>query len=216
MQVRFGLSVIAVLTVFTWSHGCQKAYYSVWEKLGKEKRHLLKDNVQDAKNEQEKASEQFKDALTLIRDLYAIEGGDLEKFYDKLQADYKACENRAAAVNHRIGRVEEVARDLFAEWEEEIRQIGNEEFKAKSRQALKDTRERYARLHTAMIRARSTMAPVLGSLRDYVLYLKHNLNARAIGALKQEVAQIEAEVKTLVDDINSSIREADSFLKTFE
>ena len=32
--------------------GCQTAYYSVWEKLGKEKRHLLKDEVEKARDEQ--------------------------------------------------------------------------------------------------------------------------------------------------------------------
>jgi len=216
MNVRLSVTVIAVLAVFTVCYGCQKTYYTVWEKLGKEKRHLLKDNVQSARNEQEKASEQFKDALTRIKEIYGVEGGDLEKFYDKLHADYENCEKRAKAVGKRIGRVEDVARDLFAEWEGEIREITNENFKAKSKQALKDTRKRYARLHEAMVKAKSRMEPVLGHLKDYVLYLKHNLNARAIGALKREVTEIEVEVKNLVADINSSIKEADSFLKTFE
>ena len=48
------------------------------------------------------------------------------------------------------------------------------------------------------------------------LYLKHNLNAQAVGALKQEVGQIESEVETLIKDIGNSIQEADSFLKNFE
>jgi hypothetical protein len=58
------------------------------------------------------------------------------------------------------------------------------------------------------------MEPVLVQLNDYVLYLKHNLNAQAIGALKREVDDIELEVNRLIADISRSIQEADEFLKT--
>ena len=60
------------------------------------------------------------------------------------------------------------------------------------------------------------MEPVLTNLRDYVLYLKHNLNAQAIGALRAEVRDIEMDVNTLIADMNKSIREADEFLKTLQ
>ena len=60
------------------------------------------------------------------------------------------------------------------------------------------------------------MEPVLTRLKDYVLYLKHNLNAQAIGVLKKEVGDIEVEVQGLIQDITQSIAEADSFLKTLD
>ncbi len=216
MRGRVWISAFVFLMIFSTSYGCQKAYYSVWEKLGKEKRHLLKDQVENARTEQEKASEQFKDVLTRIKEIYGFEGGDLEKFYTKLQSDYKDCEERADAVSNRIDKVEEIAQDLFLEWEAEIKQISNENFKAKSTQALKNTRARYDRLHESMTKTRSKMVPVLSQLKDYVFYIKHNLNAAAIGTLKKEVTAIELDVKQLVQDINASIKEADAFLKSFE
>jgi hypothetical protein len=60
------------------------------------------------------------------------------------------------------------------------------------------------------------MNPVLTRLKDYVLYLKHNLNAQAIGVLKKEVGDIEVEVQGLIQDITQSIAEADNFLKTLD
>ncbi|MFC1885557.1 DUF2959 family protein [Thermodesulfobacteriota bacterium] len=216
MSIRLRIVVSFLLLGVTGFMGCQKAYYSVWEKLGKEKRHLLKDHVEDARTEQEKASEQFKDVLSRIKEIYGFEGGDLEIFYKKLQSDYEGCENRANAVEKRIDRVRETALDLFSEWEAEIKEMSNEKFKADSSSALKETKQRYARLYESMTKAKSKMAPVLTQLKDYVLYLKHNLNARAIGALKKEMADIEFEVKQLVKDINTSIKEADDFLKTLE
>jgi gas vesicle protein len=204
----------SLLLGITW--GCQTTYYMVWEKLGKEKRHLLKDNVEKARTEQEEASEEFKDALTRVKELYGFEGGDLEEFYNKLREDYESCEKRAEAVKKRIGTVEELAADLFEEWENEINEMTNETFKSKSLQSLKETKARYTRLNSAMEKAESKMSPVLKQLRDYVLYLKHNLNAQAIGTLKQEVDDIEVEVERLIGDIAKSIKEADDFLKSFE
>lgn len=54
---------------------------------------------------------------------------------------------------------------------------------------------------------------MLNAFRDRVLYLKHNLNARAIASLRAERAKVEADIGALVDDMNRSIREADAFIK---
>ena len=196
--------------------GCQTAYYSFWETLGKEKRHLLKQEVQKATEEQEQATQQFKDVLTRMKEMYGFKGGELEQFYDKLRADYEESEERAEAVRKRIDNVEQIASDLFKEWEKEISEISNPNLKTKSSNSLRSTKERYARLHKAMNRAEESMDPVLKKLKDYVLYLKHNLNAQAVGALKQEVGDIEVEVKKLIGDMGTSIKEAEDFLSTFE
>lgn len=206
--------VLIVIALFLTS--CQTTYYAVWEKLGKEKRHLLRDQVEKSKGDQEKASEEFKDALTRLKEMYGLEGGDLEKMYDRLSADYDACQERADIVEERIDKVERIADDLFSEWRKEIDQIQNASFRSKSTQKLKATQKRYARLEKALKSSRQRMNPVLENLNDYVLYLKHNLNARAIGSLRGEVASIETDVDKLVRDIQVSISEADAFLKEFE
>ncbi|HSO18198.1 MAG TPA: DUF2959 family protein, partial [Desulfosarcina sp.] len=50
--------------------GCQTTYYALWEKMGKEKRHLLRDSVADAREEQAEASEQFASVVERIKALY--------------------------------------------------------------------------------------------------------------------------------------------------
>ncbi|MDM8523478.1 DUF2959 family protein [Desulfococcaceae bacterium HSG8] len=212
-HLRFALITALLLTIF--SFGCQRAYYAAWETLGKEKRHLLKDEVKDVRVEQEKAAKEFKDVLTRIKEIYGFSGGDLEKVYNKLNDDYEDCKERADKVRERIDTVEDIAEDLFREWEKEIRQITNANFRSKSREALRETKQRYSRLNYAMNTASKKMSPVLKNLRDYVLYLKHNLNAQAIGALRQEVGDIEIEVESLIKDIGKSVKEAEDFLRTF-
>ena len=194
--------------------GCQSTYYAVWEKMGKEKRHLLRDNVEQVREDQAEASEQFASVVERIKAMYGFDGDELEDVYAKLSGDYQGCEERADAVRDRIDKVERIADDLFSEWASEIDTIENVKLQSKSRASLQDTRNRFARLQRSMARAEASMDPVLNNLRDYVLYLKHNLNAQAVSSLRKEVADIETEVSSLIADMNRSIKEADAFVKS--
>jgi hypothetical protein len=148
MRVRpsLGSTLLVLAAVWLTAAGCQRAYYAMWEQVGKEKRHLLRDQVDKASNEQQKASAQFKDALTRIQEIYGFEGGDLEKFYRRLSRDLEACETRAEAVRQRIGDVERIAADLFVEWEREISEISTPGLRDQSRRQLRDPQTRWARL----------------------------------------------------------------------
>ncbi|WP_033398489.1 DUF2959 domain-containing protein [Desulfospira joergensenii] len=207
--------LLGILAGIFMLSGCSTAYYAAMEKFGKEKRHLLKDNVEDVKESQTEAQEEFKDALTRIKELYAFEGGDLETFYNKLKDSYEDCDSRASQIEKRINAVETVAADLFSEWEGEILEIKDARFKSSSKKSLADARIRYKKLELAMAKSTQKMYPVLEKLKDYVLYLKHNLNAKAVGTLGNEVVSIESDVAVLVRDMNRSIQEADKFINSF-
>jgi hypothetical protein len=221
--MKFGLNVyqrmgawVLLLVLLAALTGCRSTYYAMWESVGKEKRHLLKDEVSAAREDQAQASQEFKDALTRVKELTGFQGGDLEDGYRRLKADFEDCRHRADVIDDRIRNVEQIAADLFGEWENEIGQITNPNFRSKSRQSLARTRDRYKRLHQSMVKVRNRMDPVLTRLNDYVLYLKHNLNAQAVGALGAEMASIQTDVNVLIRDIERSIREADDFLQVIE
>jgi chromosome segregation ATPase len=206
---------IILCTLFFIVSGCQSAYYSAMEKFGKEKRHILVDDVEDVQDSQAKAQEEFKDALTRLKELYNFDGKELETFYKKVKNSYEDCDDRARQIEKRIKDVQTVAGDLFKEWETEISQITDPKMKSSSRQSLTDAKAKYARLETVMKNSTRRMYPVLTKLKDYVLYLKHNLNAKAVGSLGSEVVSIEKDVERLISDMNISIKEADLFMKNF-
>ena len=60
------------------------------------------------------------------------------------------------------------------------------------------------------------MEPVLTVFRDHVLFLKHNLNAQAVSSLKGELVSIESNVGRLVRDMESAIKDAQSFIEVME
>jgi hypothetical protein len=218
LDEKSGLKVCILCLALTvaLAAGCQKTKYAMWEKLGKEKRHLLKSEVEQVAGEQEEASRQFQDALSRIKAMYGFDGKELEKVYDRLNDDYIGANDQAEDVRERIRNVEQIAKDLFAEWEREAGEISNATLKAKSKQSLRETQSRYRKLHAAMKKAEAGMDPVLVNLKDYVLYLKHNLNAQAVGALKSEAESIDQDISVLVRDMNESIRQAEEFLEEFE
>ena len=211
---RFGLCGLLCLTLL--ATGCRSAYYAAWEKFGVEKRDLLKKRVVAARDEQKEAGEQFKDAMTRLKEITGFDGGKLEKAYNDLKGDYDDCSSRAEAVRKRIKDMETVANDLFSEWEKEITQISSPNLQAGSREQLRATRERYEGLHAALKNAEKTMTPVLTQFKDYVLYLKHNLNAQAIASLKGEATNIQAEISRLIGQMNQSIAKADEFVKAMQ
>ena len=53
------------------------------------------------------------------------------------------------------------------------------------------------------------MQPVLTAFRDQVLFLKHNLNSKAIGSLKKSAIEIDNEVGLLIKEIEKSNQQAD-------
>ncbi len=196
--------------------GCRSVYYDAMEQVGVHKRHILRDRVEEGQEEQRAAQEQFQTAYERFAEAARFDGGDLEATWSKLNTEYERSEDKADAVRGRIASIEQVAADLFVEWEAEIGEISNAGLRRSSEQSLRDTRTRYQGLIAAMKRAESKMDPVLVAFRDQVLYLKHNLNARAIASLEGSVQEIEKDVADLIGEIQVSIREAESFLASME
>ena len=195
---------------------CSSAYYSAMEKVGIEKRDILIDRIDDTRDSQNDAKEQFSSALEQYRAVIDVDGGDLEKTYDRLNSEFERSEKVAREVSDRIDSVEAVAEDLFEEWEREIGAYSDPGLARKSRELLRDTRTEYAQVLRAMKRAEQSMDPVLVLFNDQVMFLRHNLNARAIGALKGELATIEKATAQLVAEMEQSIAEADRFIQSMK
>lgn len=213
VTVRVCIFILSSLFVVQVT-GCQTAYYKTMEKFGYHKRDILADRVVDAKETQEEAKEQFKSALEKFSAVVNFKGGKLEDKYNQLNDEYEKSEEKAKDVSKRIESVEGVAEDLFEEWNTELAQYTNSTLRRSSEKQLKQTKTKYTQLIGAMKRAEKKIAPVLSAFRDQVLFLKHNLNAQAIASLQGELISIEADVASLIREMEASINEADSFIQS--
>lgn len=196
--------------------GCQSAYYSAMEKVGTHKREILIDRIEQTTDSQNDAKEEFISALEQLSTLINFDGKELQQQFELSKEHFESSKEAADKISQKIDDIEHVAGALFDEWQNEIGQYSNQALKSQSRVQLNQTSKRYQKVIKSMRVAEGRMVPVLAALKDNMLYLKHNLNAKAIGALKGEYRSIKTNVDQLIVDMNLSIESSRSFIKTLE
>lgn len=195
---------------------CSTMYLEGLEKVGIPKRDVMVYRVEKARDTQQETKEQFKSALEQFTAATRFDGGDLEATYKRLNDSYEASLSKAEEVKSRIADIESVSEALFDEWKREITQYSNPTMKQNSQKKLDATQVHYRQLITSMKQAEAKIQPVLTVFHDQVMYLKHNLNARAIASLKGELGNIQSDVSALVASMEKSINEANAFISTME
>ncbi|MEZ9153844.1 DUF2959 domain-containing protein [Vibrio sp. F13] len=203
--------IVIVLSIFTLT-GCQSAYYSAMEQVGYHKRDIMVDRVEDAKESQQDAQEEFTSALEALSSLTNFSGGDLEDMYNQINDKYQDSEKAAQNVSDHIAAIEDVSDALFEEWQSELDLYTSDSLRRSSEQKLRETKLSYQTMLSAMKRAEKKMDPVLNTLRDNTLYLKHNLNASAVGSLQGEFMSLEKDIAYAIEQMNAAIAESDKFL----
>jgi len=194
--------------------GCASAGIALREQFGVAKRQQLVDRVEDARDSQERAKEQFQSALEQFLSVTGQTGtgGELERRYRELSSAYDRSASRAETVGKRIDSVEAVGSALFREWNSELSQYTDERLRSASEQQLRESQARYDELIRVMRSAEARMKPVLASLHNQVLYLKHNLNAQAIAGLQGVAIEVENDLTGLIREMEEAIAEADRFI----
>ena len=212
MKIR----LLILLAILLGLNGCSSVYYGAMEKMGVHKRDIMVDRVKAARETQKEAKEQFLTAMEQFKSVVNFQGGDLEREYNKLNATLQKSESKAADVRDRIRAVEDVSEALFSEWRSEIKQYNSETLRRSSQQKYDIARKKYTDLINAMKRAEARLEPALVPLRDHVLFMKHNLNARAIAGLNQELVSVQTNVDRLVRDMETAIAQADAFIASLQ
>ena len=194
--------------------GCTSSYYKAMKTFGKEKRDILVSRVKDSKKEQQQAKEQIKTTMESFQALTGFQGGQLEKNYKKLNGEYEKAADAAQKLHNRIDSIDQVSGDLFKEWQKEIDGMENKKLKARSAVMLRQSRLNEAAYIKSMRQTEARMTPVITAFRDQVTFLKHNLNARAIGSLKGTSAKMSTDVDVLMVSLDSSMAQADSLINS--
>jgi hypothetical protein len=204
--------ILTVALIVLFFSGCSTTYYSAMEQVGKHKRDIMVDRVEDARDSQSAAQEQFKSALEQFDSVVKLKETDLKKAYDNLSREYEKSADAAEKVSSRIESVESVAEALFDEWADELEQYQSKELRKSSKDQLKSTQRRYKEMLSSMHQAEASMDPVLKIFNDNVLFLKHNLNAQAIGSLQSEFANLKEEINVLIKKMSVAIESSNKFI----
>jgi hypothetical protein len=194
--------------------GCKSTYYKAMQTLGREKRDILVQRIKDAKKDQDQTKQQLQTTMESFQALTGFQGGSLEKSYKRLNSDYESADSQASKLHDKIQSIDQVSNDLFKEWQGEIAAMDNAKLKAQDNLMLRNAKTRQATYMRAMHRTEDQIAPVLKAFQDQVLFLKHNLNSRAIGSLKGTSATLQGNVADLIQSIDASSQEADKLISS--
>ncbi|HCT44885.1 MAG TPA: DUF2959 domain-containing protein [Phycisphaerales bacterium] len=216
MRTRSGVRTMVLFMVLVGlglpTIGCSSTGIAIREKLGTPKREQLVDRVDETRDAQESAKEQFASTLDELKSLSGYDGGELESAYKRLNSQLERAKSRAERVSDKIVAVDRVANALFNEWEDELDEYATESLRNASARQLDQTRQRFGDVLYSMRKAEGKMGPVLDAFNDQVLFLKHNLNARAIASLDSTLGELEGEIASLIADMEASIDEANAFI----
>jgi hypothetical protein len=212
---NFFLRSLLLLSLLSGTIACSSAYYAAWEKFGYEKRDLLRSAITRARHDQVETTRQFKDALEALQAAYGTKPSELQKFYTRLKGEYEGSENQAKTLKGRVTNLKKIAGDLFREWKNEADSMSNISLRTRSLEQREQTMDRFEDLKSALEKSEQQMDPVLAQMKEYVLFLKHNLNAQSIGSLREETRDIQLGMDRLTNSMSLSINEMDSFLKDF-
>ncbi len=190
----------------------RNVYYTAKESVGEHKRDIVVYKVEQACTSLQETRNEFEDALGKFRSLVNVNEASLDHKYNLLNRQYQFCQAKSDSVSERIQAIEDVSRALFAEWESELDEYTDRNLRNNSKQQLKTARQNYARLMKTMKLAEARIHPVLLAFKDQVLYLKHNLNARAISALQHEFIEIGFDISQLIQAMELTILEASQFV----
>lgn len=194
----------------------QKVKYSTLEKVGIHKRDILVDRIKETNETQEETKEQFQTAYQELAGLVDVNDQGLERQYNSMAKAVGASEEKADELDSRIKSVNQVATALFKEWQEELDLYQSASLKRVSEQNMNKTKARYNGLYQTMLASQQQITPILEVLQDNTLYLKHNLNARAISSISGEVISVQAKVASLIKQMEDSIAESSRFIEDMQ
>ena len=214
VSTRFAGLALLVPLFGLGSTSCDSVYYAALEKFGYAKRDLLIERVEEGREDQAAAKEEIKSTFEAFKALTNFDGGELESLYKQLKGQLDDSESAAGKVSKRIASIEKVSEAMFSEWTQEIETISDSKLRQKSQALKRSTEQDYDRLVRSMRQAESKMAPVLQVFRDHVTHLKHQLNAKAISSLQEDLGDIESNVEGLIKEMEASIDQANEFISS--
>jgi len=177
------------------------------------KRDVLVRRIQHVQSAQEEAKYQFTNALQSLRTIAQVEPGRLREKHAELDAQHKNGSERARDLRKRLPAVDAAANTLFKEWEKELALYQSPALRAQSEQRLAATRAHYAEFIRTQQAILAQIAPVLVSLRDQVLVIKHGLNPEARSELDKTLHRLREDLGGLIRSIDESTRAADAFIE---
>lgn len=153
------------------------------------------------------------DTMLALRPVITPAEGDPAALFEAFLAALDVAEDRGEQLERTIAPMEQSARQVFARWEQDLREFKNDAMRDRSRDRLLTTRTEYDAVIRAAKAAHEGFDALNGALRDIALFLAHDFNAASISAIEGEALALRDNAKALGQEFDRCMRAAEQYVK---
>lgn len=206
--------IITTMAVAFGVAGCRSsAYYRAMETVGYEKREMLTDRLQSARNSQVEARQQLQTALYTLRRVESVPAAELDDLRDDLDQEVGNTKDGVGDLKDDIAAVESVAASMFKEWEADLAKFDDAKLREKSQQELAATRKKYGDMIQSIKTTQRRLESLITPLEDQVLFIEHAANAGETPRKSEQLDEVREQVSDLIEDLDGSIDRTERFIE---
>jgi hypothetical protein len=140
--------------------------------------------------------------------------GDAVKAYKDLVKVIEASEDQADDLRKSIEKMQAAAAPVFDQWTKDLEAYSNPEMRQRSQVRLAAARERYDAVVAAVDPLLVEYESINESMRDHVLFLKHDMNPAALATIQDDVRNVAKDAASLDSRFNNGRAAAMAYIES--
>lgn len=206
-SLRRPLALAATFLLVATVGGCSAAYYAAMEQLGWEKRDILVNRIEVARDALRAAARRVTTAWQVVERASAAEAGPVAA---RLRTALADAHTDAAVAERRVAGVAAAGTRLFTSWAQEVADTRDAAQRTRGEEIYARAEERYGRMLAVMQEAVAAMPPVLAVLREQAAALEAAPGAATGAAVRAALAAAADELGVLQLATDRAAAEADA------
>jgi hypothetical protein len=207
-RVAHPLRSLLFLGLLVLVSGCQSVKNAT-DRFSVDRRDVLVEHLDHTSHQLLEVHQSFSEVKTELVEFSGQVDIPLRQRHEWLGERYVRCEAAVEEADVEIKALQEAARRFFLNWESELFDYSNELIRDATRFQLNETRQRYERAITQVKKSQQLATGTLEELRDYLSFLRHNLNDQAFAALHEPGADLTIRTDELLKELATAIDATD-------
>lgn len=198
------LSPALLIPLLVALSGCQSVR-SAAERFGVDRRDALVESLDKTDQGLLEVHQSFSNAKTELDEFAGQYEIPLRERHERLSEQYVSCEEALDDARVEIRDLEDAARQFFLDWETELFEYSNPTVRNASRLQLNETREKYETVAVRLKKAEEVALATLDEFRDYLSFMRHNLNDEAFAALREPGVDLSSRMADLLTELAAAV-----------
>lgn len=149
--------------------------------------------------------------LLTLRPVVMPTEGDAAALFGSFVDALAASEDRARELHAAIAPMEQSARQVFAQWEQDLRAISSDSMRERSRNRMLEARMQYDAVARSAKRASEDYTALNESMQDIALFLGHDFNPTAIALIEADALAVRERAQALGTELERCLAAAKEY-----